>query len=198
MTDNIVSTPKFVAFVIASAMLAALLMLNDGFIPIIDYANTVFHEAGHFVFDLFGDTVGLYGGTLGQLLPPIISAVVFWRQKSLVSVSVALLWFFENFFDIAAYMETARSEGPIVLGVLGWGYHDWWVILRRWGALQYDTTLATMVRVMGWLGLFSTLIGITYLWWQCKKFYARQWTIALTSTPVNCQSRKSNSKQSKK
>ena len=175
MDDNIVSTPKFVAFVIGFSMLAALLMLHDnGFIRIIDYANTVFHEAGHFVFGVFGDTAGLYGGTLGQLVPPIISAVVFWRQKSLVSVSIALLWLFENFFDIAAYMTTARSEGPIVLGVLGWGYHDWWVILSRWGVLRYDTTLAMIVRVMGWLGLFSTLGCITYLWWQCKKFYTRQ------------------------
>ncbi len=175
MTDNIVSTPKFVAFVIAFAMLAALLVLDDdGFIPIIDHANTVFHEAGHFIFMEFGDTMGLYGGTLGQMLPPIICAVVFWRQKSLVSLSVALLWLFENFFDIAAYIATARSEGPVVMGVLGRvGIHDWWRILIRWRALQYDTTLATIVRVMGWLGLFSTLLWTTYLWWRCKKFYSR-------------------------
>lgn len=175
MDDNIVSTPKFIAFLVAFAMLAALLMLDDdGFIPVIDYANTVFHEVGHFVFELLGDTMGLWGGTLGQLLPPIISTVVFWRQKSLISVSIALLWFFENFFDIAVYIETARSEGPIVSGVLGLGYHDWWVILSRWGALRYDTTLATIVRVMGWLGLFSTLVWITYFWWRCRKFYTRQ------------------------
>lgn len=174
MTDNIVSTPKFIAFIIAFAMLAVLLVLDDnGFIPIIDYANIVFHEVGHFVFQVFGDTMGLYGGTLGQLLPPIICAVVFWRQKSLVSLSVALLWLFENFFNIAGYMATARSEGPIVLGPLGWGYHDWAIILSRWGALHYDTTLATIVRAMGWMGLFSTLVFITYFWWQCKKIYAK-------------------------
>src|SRR4030042_1487961 len=116
--------------------------------------------------------VGLLARKTG--LSPIISAVIFWTQKSLVSVSVALLWLLENFFDIAAYMETAGSEGPIVLGVLGWGYHDWWVIFSRWGVLRYNTTIATIMRVTGWLGLFSTLVWITYLWWQCKKFYARQ------------------------
>ncbi len=174
MTDNIISTPKFVVFVIAFAMLAALLIFDDnGFIPIIDDVNVAFHEAGHFIFGVFGEPMGLYGGTLGQLLPPIISAVVFWRQKSLVSVSVALLWLFENFFDIASYMATARSEGPVVSGVLGVGIHDWWRILIRWGALQYDTTLATIVRVMGWLGLLSTLVCITYLWWRCGKSYTK-------------------------
>jgi hypothetical protein len=174
MDDNIVSTSKFAAFVIAFSILVALLIVNDnGFIPIIDDANVVFHEGGHFVFDVFGDTMGLYGGTLGQLLPPIICAVVFWRQKSLISVSAALLWLFENFFMIAGYMATARSEGPVVLGVMGIGIHDWWRILIRWRALQYDTTLATIVRVMGWLGLGSTLVWITYLWWKCKKIFDR-------------------------
>ena len=118
--------------------------------------------------------MGLYGGTLGQLLPPIICAVVFWRQKSLVSLSVALLWLFENFFMAAGYIETARSEGPVVMGVLGVGIHDWWRILIRWGVLQYDTTIATIVRIVGWVGLFSTLLFITYFWWKCKKIYARQ------------------------
>ena len=154
MDDNIVSTPKFAAFVIAFSILVALLIINDcRFIPIIDDANIVFHETGHFIFAVFGDTMGLYGGTLGQLLPPIICAVVFWRQKSLVSISVALLWLFENFFDIAAYMETAASDGPIVFGVLGWGYHDWWSIFSHWGILRYDTTIAVIMRITGWLGL---------------------------------------------
>ncbi len=174
MTDNIVSTPKFIAFIIAFAMLAVLLVLDDnGLIPIIDYANIVFHEVGHFVFQVFGDTMGLYGGTLGQLLPPIICAVVFWRQKSLVSLSVALLWLFENFFMAAGYIETARSEGPVVMGVLGVGIHDWWRILIRWRALKYDTTIATIVRIVGWVGLSSTLVYVTYFWWRCKKFYAK-------------------------
>ncbi len=175
MDDNIVSTPKFIAFVIAFAVLAALLVLdNNGFIPIIDDANVAFHEAGHFVFVVFGDRMGLYGGTLGQLLPPIICAVVFWRQKSWVSLSVSLLWFFENFFITAAYMETARSEGPVVLGVLGnIGIHDWWEILIRWRVLQYDTTIATIVMIVGWVGLFSTLLWITYFWWRCRVFYAK-------------------------
>ncbi len=174
MDDNIVSTPKFVAFVIAFASLAALLIVNDyRFIPVVDDANVVFHEAGHFIFDVFGDTVGLYGGTLGQLLPPLICAVVFWRQKSLVSLAVALLWFFENFFMAAGYIETARSEGPVVMGVLGIGIHDWWRILIRWGVLQYDTTIATIVRIVGWVGLSSTLVYVAYFWWRCRKFYAK-------------------------
>ena len=117
--------------------------------------------------------MGLYGGTLGQLIIPIICGIAFWRQGSLVSVSVASLWFFENFFDIATYMETARSEGPIVWGVASRGIHDWWMILIRWGVLQHDTTLATILRSLGWLGLLLTLVWTTYLWWLYKIIYAK-------------------------
>ncbi|MBA7534307.1 hypothetical protein ES705_26553 [subsurface metagenome] len=171
---NMVSTPKYIAFVIGFLILTALLVFDaDGYIRFIDDANLWFHEGGHFIFGLFGNTMGLYGGTLGQLIIPIICGIAFWRQGSLVSVSVASLWFFENFFDIATYMETARSEGPIVWGVASRGIHDWWMILIRWGVLQHDTTLATILRSLGWLGLLLTLVWTTYLWWQYKIIYAK-------------------------
>ena len=95
---KMVSTPKYIAFVIGFLILAALLVFDaDGYIRFIDDANLWFHEGGHFIFGLFGDTMGLYGGTLGQLIIPIICGVAFWRQGSSVSVSVASLWFFWEF-----------------------------------------------------------------------------------------------------
>ena len=168
---KMVSTPKYIAFVIGFLILAALLVFDaDGYIRFIDDANLWFHEGGHFIFGLFGDTMGLYGGTLGQLIIPIICGVAFWRQGSLVSVSVASLWFFENFFDISIYMADARAQRLPLLGPPG-GIHDWAAILSSWGVLQHDTTLATILRALGWLGLLLTLVWTTYLWWQYKKLY---------------------------
>ena len=168
---NMVSTPRFVAFIIGFVGLAALLIIDsDGYISIIDDANLLFHEAGHLIFGLFGPTLGLYGGTLGQLAIPIICGVAFWRQRSWVSVSVALLWFFENIFNIAPYVADARSQE---LPLVGGGEHDWTNILSRWGVLQHDTTMATTMKVVGWLGLFPTFAWTTYLWWPQKRTYTR-------------------------
>ena len=144
-------------------------MDNDGYIFIIDDANLLFHEAGHLIFGFFGYTIGFYGGTLGQLIIPIICGAVFWVQKSLMSVSVTLLWFFENFFNIAVYISDARAQK---LPLVGGGEHDWAYILSSLGILQYDTTIATTVTVMGWVGLSLTLAWTTYLWWQTKYIYA--------------------------
>ena len=169
-TGKMVSTPKFVAFIIGFSILVTVLIFDDdGYISVLDDANLLFHEAGHLIFGLLGPTIGLYGGTLGQLVFPIASAVAFWRQESWVSVSVALLWFFENFNNIARYVADAR---PQELPLVGGGEHDWTNILSRWGALQYDTTLAMILIVVGWLGLFSTFAWTTYLWWQSKKIYS--------------------------
>ncbi|MFC2035414.1 hypothetical protein ACFLUJ_04735 [Chloroflexota bacterium] len=169
---KMVSTPKYIAFVIGFLLLTALLVFdNDGYIRFIDDANLWFHEGGHFIFGLFGDTMGLYGGTLMQLLVPIICAVAFWRRESLVSVSVALIWFFENFFDIAIYMADARVQ-KLPLLIPG-GEHDWTNILSRWGVLHLDTTFATILRGIGWLGLCLTLAWTTYLWWQDRRLYSK-------------------------
>ena len=94
---SIVSTPKFIAFVIGCVLLcAALLFDDDEFIPIIDHANLIFHEAGHVIFGILGERMELYGGTLMQLVFPVLAALAFWRQKARVSVAVALLWLFQK------------------------------------------------------------------------------------------------------
>lgn len=172
MEGKTVSTSKFIAFVIVFLALAGLLVFNeDGYIRFIDDANFWFHEAGHFIFGFFGNTAGLYGGTLGQLIIPIICAVAFWRQESLVSFSVAMLWFFENFFDIAVYVADARIQALPLFPPGPGRIHDWNEILSRWGVLHYDTTIATGFRIIGWVGLLLTLAWTTYLWRLDRKLY---------------------------
>ena len=63
----------------AAAMIilfAVILFDGDGFILLLDHANLAFHEAGHLFFGVLGDTLGLYGGTLGQLVFPVVSAAL--------------------------------------------------------------------------------------------------------------------------
>jgi len=95
---------------------------------IIDHVNLVFHEAGHHIYGILGDTMELYGGTMGQLTFPTVTAVVFLRQGSLISFAVSMLWFFENFFGIATYMADARAQ---VLPLIGGIKHDWAEIFTR-------------------------------------------------------------------
>ena len=62
-----VSTPKFVAFVLGFLLVASLILFDqDGYVSVIDDANLLFHEAGHLIFGFLGNTMGLYGGKWGN------------------------------------------------------------------------------------------------------------------------------------
>jgi hypothetical protein len=123
---------------------------DDGFLFVVDHANLVFHEAGHVIFGILGGTIGLYGGTLGQLAVPVIVGAAFWKQRDAIGASLAGVWLFENFLNIARYMADARAQS---LPLVGGGDHDWTNILSRWGALAADTAIANVVAAAGWVGM---------------------------------------------
>lgn len=139
----------------------ATLISESGWVPVLDSANLVFHEAGHVVFGLLGSTFGLYGGTLGQLLFPLVVSVRYWRRRETLPFSLGVIWLLENLLNIARYLGDAREQ---VLPLVGGGEHDWTQILGRWGLLQADQTLADSIRFVvilvmlvfwGWFFLMS-------------------------------------------
>mgnify|MGYP002525704187 CR=1 FL=1 len=111
--------------------------------------NLPFHEAGHVIFGIFGQFIGSLGGTLGQLLVPVICGIALLRRHDTFGASVCLWWFGENFLDIAPYMADARAgELPLLGGNYGksspYGFHDWEFILGETGLLAWDKTLAAL------------------------------------------------------
>ena len=138
---------------------------DDGFI-FLDHVNLVFHEAGHPIFGLFGGTLGLYGGTIGQLAIPAAVWLAFWRQRDTIGCTVAGIWFFENFLNIARYMADARAQ---VLPLVGGGEHDWTEIFSRWGALNSDTAIAQWASAVGWVGMLAMGGWLVWIWLGAKK-----------------------------
>jgi hypothetical protein len=136
---------------------------KDGFIFLIDHANLAFHEAGHPIFGLFGRTLGLYGGTIGQLVFPLIALIAFWFKREAIACAVAGVWLFENFLNIAIYMADARKR---VLPLVGGGEHDWANIFSRWGVLHHTSSIAGFVKTMGWLGMIAIWAWVIWRWYK--------------------------------
>jgi hypothetical protein len=134
---------------------------DDGFLFVVDHANLVFHEAGHMIFGILGGTLGLYGGTLGQLAIPLIVGATFWKQRDAIGTSIAGVWFFQNFLNIARYMADARAQ---ILPLVGGGDHDWTNIFSRWGALASDIAIANLVAAAGWLGMMVVWGWLVWRW----------------------------------
>ena len=158
------SSAKFITASVALGALFVLLLADeDGFLILLDHANLAFHEAGHIIFGLLGPTLGLYGGTLGQLVFPVAVTVSFWKQGNPVGCAFGVVWLFQNFLNIARYLGDARARQ---LPLVGGGEHDWTNILSRWDMLAYDTKLAGLISAIGWLGMLAAWLWLANRWRQ--------------------------------
>jgi len=130
--------------------------------------NLPFHEAGHVIFRPFGQFITSLGGTLGQLLIPIICLLaLLLKNRDTFGAAVCLWWLGENFLDIAPYINDARAgQLPLIGGNFGhsapYGFHDWEYLLTESGLLSWDHTLAGMAVLCGSLLM---LVAVSWAAW---------------------------------
>ncbi|HUD46370.1 MAG TPA: hypothetical protein VMR33_06050 [Candidatus Baltobacteraceae bacterium] len=178
-----ISTRKFAGFWVGIVLFALLVFNSEpGFVACLDYANLLFHEAGHPAVGLFSRRLEVYGGTLGQLTFPVVLAVSFWRKGEAVSVAASVIWFFENWLNIARYMADARAQ---VLPLVGGGCHDWAEIFGRWRVLSHDTQIAAAVRTTGWIGMAAACAWLTRIWWVGRRSGLTDAKAALSKSEVD-------------
>jgi hypothetical protein len=150
----------------AVLLLVALLLDTDGFIPILDHANWAFHEAGHLFFGIFGDTMHVLGGTLGQFVFPLIVIVTFWIRRDPVGVGTGFVWLAENLRYVATYMADARAQLlPLPRGTL----HDWTTLFTRWGVLRHDTAIASVVNTLSWVGMAAACAWVAWRYFRGRR-----------------------------
>jgi hypothetical protein len=90
-----------------------------------DFVNLMIHEAGHLFFSWGGYTLMLLGGTLGELLAPLLCALYFYFHGKTYGFAFSAFWFFENFLYIGTYMKDARACAlPLVNSEIG----DWTIL----------------------------------------------------------------------
>lgn len=128
--------------------------------------NLPFHESGHIIFRPFWPVLTSLGGTLAQLLMPLICLGVFLlKTRDTFAAGFCLWWLGENFIDIAPYIDDARRlTMPLVGGNTGmtspYGFHDWEFILTETGLLKYDHFIAQLSHMFGLM-----LMILTFIWW---------------------------------
>jgi hypothetical protein len=130
--------------------------------------NLPFHEAGHILFAPFGDFMMSLGGSLLQVLIPLICAGAFlFQQEDPFGAAVCVWWTGESLLDLSPYIDDARSLQLMLVGgpaseVEG---HDWEAILASLGWLHLDHSLARlawglgailMIGSVGWAAVVSS------------------------------------------
>ncbi len=139
------------------------LELNYAGKSVLHLVNLPFHEAGHVFFIPFGRFMTVLGGTLGQIVMPLIcGGTLLLKTRDAFGASVALWWTAENFMDIAPYINDARALELMLLGdVTGQDVegHDWEYLLGSLGWLRYDHLLAHLAQ---WVGI--SVMALALLW----------------------------------
>src|SRR5215813_5046540 len=161
-----VSRPSLIGWLVFYAAFLIYALCNSGQFLFIDCANLVVHEGGHLLFGWFGSTIGLWGGTLLQWLVPLLLAAYFFSKGQTTAFVFCLFFFFENWLYTAGYMADARAmQLPLVtVGDPELAEHDWHAIFTSLGCLDYDTTIAAVVRFLGWCGMLGSVGWLIRTW----------------------------------
>jgi hypothetical protein len=133
----------------------------------------VFHEAGHLVFGLFGEWVSVLGGTLAQLLMPVILGVaLLWKNRDPFGAAIGLWLLGVSLLDVAPYMFDALDPQLILLsGDTGAaGGHDWIYLFSSMGLLQRAPSVGTFTHT---LGALTVLLALGWAALVLKRQHAR-------------------------
>ena len=157
----------------------------NGIINLANRVNLVFHEAGHWVFAMFGRFMAIFGGTLLQCLIPIIVITQFLRQKDNFDASIGLWWLGHNFLGIAPYIYDAWDRKLILLGgVTGreTNGHDWHNLLTMTNRLDKHDEIAYFMDSFGKFILFLSFLWgavILYKWFLVLKTngFKKRWDL---------------------
>ena len=124
--------------------------------------NLPFHEAGHILFSPFGDFMTTLGGSLTQVLVPVVCGVAFLTTSwNPFAAAVMGWWAGENLMDVAIYINDARALQLTLIGghtgaeVEG---HDWERILTMTGSLHLDHRIAGIAQFLGGVLMIGCLV----------------------------------------
>jgi hypothetical protein len=111
--------------------------------------NLPFHEFGHLFFSPLGTFWRILGGSLFQILLPLLPLVYFtvWQRDNF-SASLMLWWSAQNFIDVAPYIADAQLRAlPLTTG--NDDSHDWWNLLSMTGTLDFADYYANLSFTIG-------------------------------------------------
>lgn len=126
----------------------------------------VFHEAGHVVFRPFGEWMTILGGTLGQLLMPLLLAsALLLKNRDPFGAAVGVWFLGVSVLDVAPYMYDALHPQLMLLsGQTGEeGGHDWIYLLSSVGLLARAQWLGALTHTIGVLVLVAALAWAGWL-----------------------------------
>lgn len=151
---------RVVALVVMSLWTASIVASRLTDPPTVLHLTVIlFHEAGHVVFAPFGEALRVAGGTLGQLLMPLICAVALFRRGDRFGCALCFAWMGMSLVDAAVYAyDAAEPELPLIGGGTGAeSFHDFIFLFDRYGLLDHARAWGWAMKAIGAIGALIAL-----------------------------------------
>src|SRR5260221_3714916 len=124
----------------------------------LDNVDLPIHETGHILFRPFGEFMTIAGGSLFQVIMPLIFLGYFAWRRQFYSAAIVALWVGQSILNVYVYAADAVvMQLVLTSGFTGseGSFHDWNYLLTATGLLASTKTVAGIIRVVGTL----TIIG---------------------------------------
>ncbi len=132
--------------------------------------NLPFHEFGHVLFSPFGNFMLILGGSLFQILMPLIALFSFsWQMRDNFAAAIMLWWSGQNMIDVAPYIADAKTRSlPLIRG-LSDDYHDWGNLLTMLNCVDSAPTIANITFLFGVATIIFAIYWATLLLLKQKR-----------------------------
>jgi hypothetical protein len=164
-----VPRPQLIGWLAFYALLLLYLAFHWGQLTLLDNLHLPIHEGGHLLFGWLGETLGLWGGTLLQLIVPALLAVSFAARQELPGTTFCVFAFFHSLTGVATYMADAlRRELPLVTvgAVADEAQHDWVRIFTSLGVLPHAIQIGNITRLIAWAGMVGSVALMSWQYYR--------------------------------
>jgi hypothetical protein len=132
--------------------------LEGSFLDIVDLP---IHETGHLLFRPFGEFIMVGGGSLFQMIVPLVFTGYFVWNKKFYSAAIVLFWVGQSILNVFVYASDAVSMQIVLIsGLTGseGSFHDWNYLLTETGLINSTRTVAGLIRFLGTLTIIAAVI----------------------------------------
>jgi len=131
--------------------------------------NLPFHEFGHVLFGFLGHFMGILGGSLFQVMMPLIVMAVFLRQRDNFEAAIMLWWTGQNFIDLSPYISDAEYRGLPLIAGMGEDSHDWGNLLSMLGVADKAYIYGKFSFSLGVAIILASFIWAAYVLYRQKQ-----------------------------
>jgi len=131
----------------------------------LDMVDLPIHETGHLLFRPFGEFMMIAGGSLFQIIFPVVFVGYFIWHEKYYSAAIVLFWVGRSVLNVWVY----ASDAVVMQLVLTSGFtgtegsfHDWNYLLTETGLIKSTKIVSGIIRATGTLTIITAGIFSIY------------------------------------